>query len=349
MSHIKEVKSKKTLNFYKTFGVMLDCSRNAVMKTDKLKKFIDYISLFGYNALEIYAEDTVEIKGEKRVGYMRGKYSGEELKEIDDYAKSRGVELIPCVQTLAHFTNVCKIADYNKLFEMGDILFCGEEETYAFIEKIIASCRDNFSSDKINIGMDEAEFVGLGKYLKKNGYKNRFDILKNHLKRVAAICEKYNFRPHMWSDMFFKLTTEDGSYYGKTSDVPKELKDSVPETVSLTYFDYYHQTFEDYDRMIKAHKKLTDNVWFAGGAWTWNGFAPNIGFSINTMKPAMLAVRENGVENVIITIWGDNGKEASYFSVIATLYAIRRFAEGEEDEKIIADDFKKLTGYSLQS
>ena len=33
----------------KYFGVMLDMSRNAVMKPDAVKKFVEYISSFGYN------------------------------------------------------------------------------------------------------------------------------------------------------------------------------------------------------------------------------------------------------------------------------------------------------------
>ena len=38
---------------YKHFGVMLDCSRNAVMKPAVVKKLIDYLKKFGYNTLEL--------------------------------------------------------------------------------------------------------------------------------------------------------------------------------------------------------------------------------------------------------------------------------------------------------
>ena len=49
---------------YKQFGVMLDMSRNAVMKVSQVKKFMNIIKSFGYNALGLYLEDTYEIKGE---------------------------------------------------------------------------------------------------------------------------------------------------------------------------------------------------------------------------------------------------------------------------------------------
>lgn len=90
------------------FAIMLDVSRNGVMKVEKVKQFIDYISVMGYNALELYSEDIYEIPEYPEFGYLRGKYSREELKEMDSYAKSKGIELIPCIQTLAHFTNFKK-------------------------------------------------------------------------------------------------------------------------------------------------------------------------------------------------------------------------------------------------
>lgn len=80
---------------YKTFGVMLDCSRNAVMKVCEVKRFIDYIAQMGYNALELYTEDTFEVIDEPYFGYLRGRYSIAELREIDAYAQTKNVELIP--------------------------------------------------------------------------------------------------------------------------------------------------------------------------------------------------------------------------------------------------------------
>ena len=93
---------------YDNLGVMIDCSRNGVMKPIVVKKFIDYLALMGYNTLELYTEDTFKISDEKYFGYLRGGYSANEIKEIDAYAQSKGIELIPCVQGLAHFDNLVK-------------------------------------------------------------------------------------------------------------------------------------------------------------------------------------------------------------------------------------------------
>ena len=67
----------------KYFGVMLDMSRNAVMKPEELKKFARIIRSFGYNMIELYTEDTYEVEGEPYFGYMRGRYTKAELKAIN--------------------------------------------------------------------------------------------------------------------------------------------------------------------------------------------------------------------------------------------------------------------------
>ena len=84
------------------FGVMMDCSRNGVMTVKQLKRFIDVIAKMGYNCLELYTEDTYEVDGEPYFGYMRGRYTKAEMKELDAYGESLGIEVIPCMQTLAH-------------------------------------------------------------------------------------------------------------------------------------------------------------------------------------------------------------------------------------------------------
>ena len=111
---------------YRSFGVMLDCSRNAVMKPEELKKLIALLAKFGYNCVELYTEDTYEVENEPYLGYLRGRYTGAELKEIDGYARALGVELIPCIQTLGHFTAFRKNFPLRTMFDAGDILLCEE-------------------------------------------------------------------------------------------------------------------------------------------------------------------------------------------------------------------------------
>lgn len=334
---------------YQNIGVMLDMSRNGVMTVNEVKRYIDYLSAMGYNCLELYTEDTLAIEGEPYFGYMRGPYTATEIKELDRYAKEKGIELIPCIQTLAHFTNMRKLHKYRHLFDIDDILLIDNEEVYAFLDKLFQTIVANFTSRKVNIGMDEAHNVGLGKYLEKHGYHDRSELLIRHLNRVSEIAKKYGFVCHMWSDMFFRLISG-GGYFAdeiKGVHVSPEIAAKVPENVSLVYWDYYATEKAKYDVMFEKHLEFGCDIWFAGGAWTWEGFAPLNKFSLRTMKPAMESAIEKGIQNILITVLGDNGKECSFFSVLPSLYAIRQFVDGNFDMQAIKNGFYEKFGFDF--
>ncbi len=332
---------------YDRFGIMLDCSRNAVMRPKEVMRFIDHLEKMGYNTLELYAEDTYKIDGEPYMGYMRGAYSKDELKAIDAYAAAHGIELIPCIQTLAHFTNLVKLPQYREIVDINDILLIDEPRTYEFIENIFKTLAECFTSRSVNIGMDEAHMVGLGKHLERHGLENRFELLARHLTRVLEIAKKYGFTPHMWSDMFFRLANN-GDYYG-SNKIAQEVIDLVPQGVELVYWDYYNTEKKEYDRLIESHQDFGKRLWFAGGAWTWRGFAPCNRFALHTMRPAMESVASHGIKDVLITLWGDNGAECSFYSVLPSLYAIKQYSEGNFDEDAIKAGFKELFGVDYDS
>lgn len=327
----------------KRFGVMLDMSRNGVMKPGQVKKFATVLKSFGYNMIQLYTEDTYEIPGEPYFGYMRGRYTQEELKDIVNYCEGMGMEVIPCIQTLAHLRTIFKWSVYQEIQDVNDILLAEHERTYALIDKMFASLRACFTTEYVHIGMDEAHMLGLGKYLDKYGAKNRFEILRAHLEKVIALAKKYNFKPIMWSDMFFRLGN-DGVYSLENPVITDEAIHAVPEGVGLVYWDYYQHGREIYDGMFKAHEKLGRETWFAAGAWTWLGFAPGNKKAMETSIHGMRSAAEHGVENVMVTVWGDNGKECSYFSVLPALFAAKRFYDGCTDMSVIKDEFQAVTG-----
>ena len=182
-------------------GVMLDCSRGAVMHKTTLKRYIDLLAKMGYKTLMLYTEDTYEVEGEPYFGYRRGRYSIAELREIDAYAAERGISLVPCIQTLAHLDGLMRWSCYREFLDTDNILLVDDDRTYALIERMFTSLEKAFTSRRVHIGMDEAWRVGLGKFLEQHGFEKRTDILLRHLSRVTEIAARHGFRPMMWSDM----------------------------------------------------------------------------------------------------------------------------------------------------
>ena len=325
--------------------IMLDLSRNAVLTVETVKDMVRHLACMGYTAVLLYTEDTLEVTDEPYFGYMRGRLTAEEIQEIDAYCQLFGIELVPCIQTLAHMNQITRYACYDPIIDVNDILLAGEERTYGFLENIFKTVAQNFSSRRINIGMDEAHMLGLGKYLDKHGYHSRFEIMAEHLNKVQALCRKYGFQPQMWSDMFFRLIFN-GDYYVKDAALPQELADKIPKDIQLIYWDYYSTDYEHYNRILKNHLTISPNVGFAGGAWKWTGFAPDNAFSLKTGENALKACKDNGIRNFMVTCWGDNGAEASVYSILPALYFYAQSAYSSFFEK---EPFAALTGVDFDT
>ncbi len=327
---------------YDSLGVMIDLSRNGVMTLPSLKAFLTTIAKMGYNTVFLYMEDTYEVEGEPYFGYMRARYSIEEMKEIDEFCTSIGMEAIPCIQTLAHMKTFFR---WNQVpVDCNDILLAGEERTYKLISNMFKTLSKCFKSRRIHVGMDEAHMLGKGRYCDKHGFRPTNEIIKEHLAKVCEIAKEHDYTVMLWSDMFFRTWNNDRYYLDEVKKVPAEVVESIPEKVVPVYWDYYSPTAERYDIMLQMHAQLADETWFAGGAWCWHGFAPLNQFSINTMREGIAACRKNKVRNIFMTMWGDDGMECSHFAQLPALMYIAECAKGNTDEEKIKAKFKRIVG-----
>ncbi|PGY15113.1 beta-N-acetylhexosaminidase [Bacillus sp. AFS031507] len=315
---------------FKTNGVMVDVSRNAVMTVDGIQSLLRKMALMGLNVVMMYTEDTFTVEKYPYFGYMRGRYSDEELRACDDYANYFGIEMIPCIQTLAHLTEALKWNYASTIRDTSDILLVGNEETYEFIEDLLKAASKPFRSKRIHIGMDEAHQLGLGKYLEQHGYQKRFSIMNEHLHRVVALAEKHSLKPMIWSDMYFRLGSKTGNYYDLNAHIPADVIDSMPKDVQMVYWDYYHTDEGFYRTFLQKHKEFGSEPIFAGGVWTWNGIAPNYGKTIATTNAALEACKKEGITEVFATMWGDNGAETHPFAGLAGLQLYAEHGYGTE-------------------
>lgn len=318
---------------FDTNGLMVDCSRNAVPKVDVLKTLLDQMALMGLDTLLLYMEDTYKITDEPYFGYMRGGYTAKELRNIVAYAEEYGIEVVPCIQTLAHLNTMLRLPNYASLKDIQDVLLVNDERTYALIEKMIRTCREVFSTKRIHIGMDEAPYVGRGRYMNKHGHKDSYVLMCEHLNRVNGLCLKYDFEPMIWSDLLFKWAN-DGNYYG-ANPISDEILSRIPSNVQLTYWDYYNNDEQVYDRMIKMHLDACKNTAFASGAWKWNGYFPYIRASLHRTQHGLMACRKNGVRDVFMTAWGDDGSDAALLTILPMVQQqaeLNFYPEISEDE-----------------
>lgn len=334
---------------FDTLSAFCDCSRNAVLKVETVKEYIMDIAALGYNQLYLYTEDTIEIPEYPYFGHLRGRYSTDEIKEIDAFAKEYGIELIPAVQTLAHLNAIFHWKQFDGVHDTDDIILCDDENSYLLLDKLFKSLREAYSTDKVNIGMDEAHMLGLGKYLEKNGYTSKMDIFLKHISRVNEIVHKYGFKPIMWSDMFFKIATGRCTYESlEAITFNDKVLDLIPKDMTLVYWNYSPKTEEYYDKLIEAHQMMKRKVVFAGGCRKWVGFSPNYQMSFSASRMALNSVTNRKIRDVIMTGWGDDGAEGSLYLTIPglTLFAEKCYTDDMSDEAV-DKKLRSLFGISL--
>lgn len=352
---IKELKKKKSfvyeekLNF-DACGPMLDMSRNAVLKVEKVKEYIEYIAMMGLNRLVLYIEDVYELENYPYFGYMRGRYTKDELREIDEYGQLFGVEVFPAIQTLGHME---RYLHWDESIPVRDTKYCllsGEDKTYELIEDMIKTLSGCFSSKTIHVGMDEAFDFGLGTYLNKHGYTDRTEIIVSHLEKVSAIAEKYGMNVHLWSDMFFRLASKNHDYDAEGFEVSGNIKALIPKRATLVYWCYNTEDENAYTNMFKAHYKISDNLSFAGSAFNYFGYMCD---TINTMRITQIALnscKKNDIRDIYATIWEDNGAECDLFLAMLSiqLYAENMYNDTDIDAKI-KENFEFMTGASYDA
>lgn len=300
-------------------GYMIDCSRNAVYTVDTVKKIIRQISLMGYDYLMLYCEDTIDIPEYPLLGYMRASYTHAEIKEIVAYGKRFGIELVPCVQTLAHLNGLLKWKKHRSMADANDILLVGADETYAFIDTVIKNMREIFETDRIHIGMDEAFMLGRGKYITENGYKPQNEIFSEHLERVIPICLKNGFAKQIiWS-----------------TGIVEGIK--IPESVTLAVWDYYLYDKDAYADIIKKAKALTDNIIFGDSAYRCTGFSSTMRHSVNVIPEALAACDAENIKGILVTAWGDCGAEGSAVQPLTVLQLHSEYAYSESFDSVSVD------------
>lgn len=339
-----------TIRRFSMDGYMHDCSRNGVVNIEEAKRTILISALFGMDSYMLYTEDTYEIPGEPYFGYLRGRLSKDEIREIVSYASSFGIEVIPCIQTLSHLNQALRWSVYGGVAETKQTLKVGEEETYRFIEKMIRACREAFETHRIHIGMDEAWDLGTGFLMHENRAIDRKAEFLKHLAKVEGICRKYDFVPMMWEDMFFRLHPESKlSWYENAPYLTEDIKALIPE-VDLIYWDYYNDDPKVYDSMFKASLSTGRNVLFADGCFRWIGFAPSVTASMRCTRAGLESAIRNGVKETFITSWGDCGNECSVHAVYHTfaLHSCYDFFENGDD-KLVSDVLKTILGYDLET
>lgn len=198
-------------------GVHLDCSRH-FFTIAEIKRFIDQIAKLKFNRFHWHLTDDqgwrIEIKkypeltaigawrdstlighfSKQPIEYERKKYGGfytqEEAKDLVNYAKTRGIEIIPEIEMPGHAR--AALAAYPELsctekqlpvvgtWGVFDDVFCSQEKTRSFLKDVLDEVIAIFPSQVIHIGGDECPKINWEKCPKCNAVMNENNLHSGH-------------------------------------------------------------------------------------------------------------------------------------------------------------------------
>ena len=280
-------------------GYMLDISRGRMPKVETIKTMIDFLVSLKYNEFQLYMEgDCFKYAAYPKETADFDCLTPEDIRELDKYCRDRFMDLVPNQNSFGHMYTWLKKPDFHHLglFEadetpstLNPIL----PESFEFMKNLYVSLLPNFSSDYVNIGLDEA--YGLGKfqieeYCKEKGKDVVFMEWLNKLN--DHITSTYGKKVMFWADMIYNYPQ---SYHM----VPKDA-------IALEWGYELIQSQRMTDHCI-AYKNAGVRYYVCPSCNTHGSFTSRMDVTtFNIRTCAELAV-EYGAEGLLLTDWGDNG------------------------------------------
>lgn len=327
-------------------GIMLDCSRGKVYRVATIKEFMLKSVAMGVNYFNLYLEDLIDLKQYQQYGYLRGKYADVELAEIVKLAQELEVKIYPAIQVLGHLEHFLKWEQSDDLQDGPKVLAVGKNEVYEFIDQLISKCQKIFQNEVINLGMDEAFDLGMGKNFRKTGTINQKKLYLDHLDRVVKICENHGYKTiKIWSDMLFSIYANAGEDNLYATDFQSQEILQLSASVEIIYWNYWTKDSQEYQSTIKAHRLFSKKVTMALGIHTWALPFYDIG-QLPITKAAVQAIKTEKISDVLYTMWNDDGAlcnlESTYLGVYESMSNLLEF----EQEKVDFENLIKLN-YNL--
>lgn len=227
---------------FKWRGLHLDVSRHFFSK-DFVKKYIDYLAMYKMNTFHWHLTDDqgwrIEIKkypkltevGAWRKGSMVGHYNEntydnerhggfytqEDIKEIVAYAQNRHITIVPEIEMPGHA--LAALASYPEYscsggpFEVAkqwgvlEDVFCPKEETFTFLENILAEVIPLFPSEYIHIGGDECPKTrwkncpNCQNLIKAKGLKDEHELQSYFIQRIEKFVNRKGKKIIGWDEI----------------------------------------------------------------------------------------------------------------------------------------------------
>ncbi len=267
---------------------------------DTLAHIIRTLASLKINQLHLYTEHTFSWRGHETVWQHASPITPAEARELDALCKSLAIELVPCLNTLAHMERWLNLPEYAHLaattgdwsFQTDDgrtiprsgpfSLNPSDPRSIELIKDLLDQMLPCFSSNKVNIGCDEAFDIAPD--------DSRLDLYLDHVSRVCDLCRAHNKLPMMWGDMLMRHPAERWAH-------------RLPKDTTLLLWGYEPDT-PFADMASRAHAAGFDFL-LCPGTSAWRSFT---GRTTPRRENIVAATRAASQAQGLMTCnWGDLG------------------------------------------
>ena len=347
--------------FYKV--VHLDAGRK-YFTPDEIKTLIDNAAVAGYNQLELYLSDNEGFRFALDDMYITTEYDtydlsdalsvGEcldqtEMSNLIDYAKEKGVEIVPCINTPGHMRAILDAFPEFRYSGSKTSIDLTNPKAVAFALAIVEKYAAYFAGegcDFFNIGADEyANDIGDMGFARLYGYagENGYEDFVNYLNAAAQVVINEGMTPRAFND---------GIYYN--DDTSFEVNPAIQVCYWSNGWDGYYVASADTiseagHQMINTHG---DYYWVLGN--------PNAQCDAEKAKTfnyeSFMGSTISDPEGAMFCIWCDSPNADSAENVIAdTADVLKAFGSTLPQEEAyegitvhpVGEDGKEISNISV--
>jgi hexosaminidase len=275
---------------FKWRGFLLDVARHFFTK-DEVKQLLDVLAMQKINTLQLHLTDDqgwrIEIKKYPRLtevgawrkdagfgldpkastaygpdGRYGGYYTQDDIREIVAYARGRHITIVPEIEMPGHASAAlsafpelsCNGGPYTPNAEGGVFagVYCaGKDETFEFLQNVLAEVRQLFPGQYIHIGGDEVPKDNWQKCprcqarIKQEGLKNEHELQSYFVRRIEKFINAQGRNLIGWSEIREGGLAQNAvvmDWIGGAVEAASAGHDVIMSPTGFCYLDYYQST-----------------------------------------------------------------------------------------------------------
>ncbi len=272
-------------------GIMLDVSRGKVPTRETLESLVELCADLRVNVLMLYVEHTFAFRRHPEIGAGSSPLTAETLLALDAFAADRGVELVPCLQSLGHMERVLSLDRYVDLAESDRHWSVSPSHpgTIRLLEDLYDEFLPLFRSPRFNANCDEPFDLGSGSSVARRPRRAPGALFTDHIRKLERLSKARGKQLMIWADFAHKH--------------PEQLSRLGRDIVLL---DWWYEADFDADRIGRLRRKGFE-TWACPGTSTWNCLFPRVGNARANIARWAEAGRRRGATGLLNTDWGDFG------------------------------------------